>query len=297
MRRRLRVLGAHTAGGAPTPGGAAAGAGGHGPGSGRTAPPGELYSEVPSDSDVHRTEQASELEQYINAIKNDGSEDRLARLFSPDFSSAAAFEASAEDLRDRFAQTIGYPPPEMLSVEDSAEGARFARMGDDEIATYYRVWIPVTQQINAYGIYIIPKDVGPTVPLMISMHGGGGSPEGALFGPGNYNGMVRKAAEQGYAVWAPQHLFRAEGYPDDVRNQMDARLRLVGTSLTAIETAKITRPIDVLIRGAAAEGHTHLDESRIGMVGLSYGGYYAIVVRATLRSPAPFRLLSCVRDR
>ena len=175
----------------------------------------------------------------------------------------------------------------MLSVEDSAEGARFARMGDDEIATYYRVWIPVTQQINAYGIYIIPKDVGPTIPLMISMHGGGGSPEGALFGPGNYNGMVRKAAEQGYAVWAPQHLFRAEGYPDDVRNQMDARLRLVGTSLTAIETAKITRPIDVLIRGAAAEGHTHLDESRIGMVGLSYGGYYAIVVRAALRSPAP----------
>ena len=53
--------------------------------------------------------------------------------FSPDFSSSAAFEASADGLRERFAQTIGYPPPELLSVAESTEGAQFARMGDARV--------------------------------------------------------------------------------------------------------------------------------------------------------------------
>lgn len=87
------------------------GSGGHGPGSGRTAPPGELFEEVVADSDVHRTAQVAELDGYINAIKNDGSEDRLASLFTPDYSSAAGYEASCEGLREAFAKTIGYPPP------------------------------------------------------------------------------------------------------------------------------------------------------------------------------------------
>jgi dienelactone hydrolase len=261
-------------------------ASGHGPGSGRTAPPGEWYQEEVSASDVHRTAQVDELDSYVMAIKNDGSEDRLAELFTPDYSSAADYEMSCEGLRAAFAKTIGYPPPAMLSVEESADGARFERIGDDYLATYYRCWIPITAQVQAYGLYIIPKAddggqlPGP-LPLMLSVHGGGGSPEGALFGPGNYHGMVRQAAAQKYMVWAPQHLFNAQGYPPDIRNQMDQRLKLVGTSLTAIEIMKITRPIDVLIKGANTHaGHTSIDPDRIGLVGLSYGGYYALVAPA-----------------
>ena len=121
----------------------------------------------------------------------------------------------------------------------------------------------------------MPKGVRGRVPLVISMHGGGGSPEVALFhGGGNYHDMVRGAVRHGYAVFAPQHLFSAPGYPGNIRNLTDTRLRLVGTSLTAVEIAKITRSIDVLVK------RPEIDGRRIAMVGLSYGGYYSLVVPA-----------------
>jgi dienelactone hydrolase len=107
------------------------------------------------------------------------------------------------------------------------------------------------------------------------MHGGGGSPDVALFhGGGNYHDMVRGAVKRGYAVFAPQHLFSAPGYPGDIRNRTDNRMRLVGTSLTAVEIVKITRSLDVLLK------RPEIDSKRVAMVGLSYGGYYALVTPA-----------------
>ena len=133
--------------------------------------------------------QAQELDSYIKAIKNDGSEERLAELFTPNYSSAPEYEvcartvpcathsliqqqkvlapspalqhartralasartythslpalprpasqASCEGLRTEFGRTIGYPPPAMLTVEESTAGAKFHRIGDDYLATY-----------------------------------------------------------------------------------------------------------------------------------------------------------------
>ena len=148
-------------------------------------------------------------------------------------------------------------------------------MGEDSLATYYRAKIPILPQIHSEGIYILPKGVEGKRPLVISMHGGGGSPEVALFNGGaNYHDMVRGAAKRGYAVYAPQHLFRAAGFPPNVRNRMDQRLRLIGTSITAVEIAKITYAIDALVK------RPEIDTDRIAMVGLSYGGYYAQVTPA-----------------
>jgi dienelactone hydrolase len=129
--------------------------------------------------------------------------------------------------------------------------------------------------VHAEGIYIVPKSLKGKAPLIISMHGGGGSPEVALFhGGANYHDMVRGGVKLGYVVFAPQHLFNADGYPKDIRNKIDERLKLLGTSLTAVEIAKITRSIDVLIK------RPEVDADHIGMVGLSYGGYYALVTPA-----------------
>src|SRR5205085_5131738 len=86
--------------------------------------------------------------------------------------------------------------------------------------------------------------------------------------------MVRGGVKRGYVVWAPTHLFHADGFPPDVRNRMDDRLRLVGTSLTAVEIAKITRSLDVILK------RPEVDPKRVAMVGLSYGGYYTLVTAA-----------------
>ena len=227
------------------------------------------FNQPVSASNPLRTAQARELDEYVKLLANDRS--RFKQLFKPDYASAAAFEKSAEPLRQAFCQSIGYPPP----GERPSKTATFKRIGDDSIGTYYRAMIPILPGVHSEGIYIVPKGLDGKAPLMISMHGGGGSPEAALFNGGsNYHGMVRNGAKYGYVVYAPQHLFRAEGYPRDIRRQIDDRLRLVGTSITAVEIAKITYAIDALVK------RPEVDASRIGMGGLSYGGYYAQVTPA-----------------
>jgi dienelactone hydrolase len=229
----------------------------------------EYFNQKVADSNPLRTEQARELDEYIKTIAADTS--RFQQLFQPDYSSTQAFEKSAEPLRKAFSESIGYPPPGKRPNKE----ATFKQIGEDSIGTYYRALIPILPGVHSEGIYIIPKSAKGKTPLIISMHGGGGSPEVALFNGGaNYNDMVRGAVKRGYVVYAPQHLFRADEYPNDIRRQIDDRMRLIGTSITAVEIAKITFAIDKLIK------RPEVDKDRIGMVGLSYGGYYAQVTPA-----------------
>ncbi len=229
----------------------------------------DTYEEDVSASNPIRTGQARELDAYIEAQKRDRA--RLHALFTPDYSSPTAYVASTRMLRRAFAQSIGYPPP----GHPTQEPPQFKRIGEDAIGIYYRASIPVLPGVHAVGLYIVPKGVKGRAPLVISMHGGGGSPEVALFhGGANYHDMVRGGVKRGYVVWAPTHLFNAEGFPGDIRNRIDDRARLVGTSLTAIEIAKITRSLDVILK------RPEVDPKRVAMVGLSYGGYYALVTPA-----------------
>lgn len=227
------------------------------------------YEEDVSASNPIRTEQARELDGYINALK--GSNSRLNELFKPDYASIKSYEASTKPLRKAFENSIGYPPP----GQPDPEPATFTKIGEDAIGTYYRVKISVLPGVHSVGIYIVPKGLKGRAPLVISMHGGGGSPEVALFhGGANYHDMVRGGVKRGYVVWAPTHLFFAQGYPNDIRNTIDERMRLVGTSITAVEIAKITRGLDVILK------RPEVDPKRVGMVGLSYGGYYTLVTPA-----------------
>ena len=229
----------------------------------------KLFEDEVKASNPLRTEQAKELDAYILTLKGDNS--RLHSLFRPDYSSPQAFEKSALPLRQAFCDSIGYPPPGDVPKADST----LDKMGEDTIGTYYRAVIPILPGVHAEGIYIVPKGLKGKTPLVISMHGGGGSPEVALFhGGANYHDMVRGGVKRGYVVFAPQHLFSAESFPKDIRNRTDERLRLVGTSLTAVEIAKITRSLGVILK------RPEVDPDRVAMVGLSYGGYYALVTPA-----------------
>ena len=227
------------------------------------------YEEDVPASNPLRTEQARELDAYVEKLRNDPS--RLHALLKPDYSSPRAFEKSVRPYREAYCKTIGYPPP----GEPDREAPSFTRLGEDGIGTYYRAKISVLPGVHAEGLYIVPKGLKGKAPLLISMHGGGGSPEVATFhGGANYHDMVRGGVKQGYVVWAPQHLFSAQGYPGNIRNQVDDRMLLVGTSITAVEIAKITRSLDVILK------RPEVDPKRVGMVGLSYGGFYALVTPA-----------------
>ena len=227
------------------------------------------YEEEVAASNPIRSEQARELDAYILRQKADT--ERLATIFKPDYSSPKAFENSAKKLRQAFKDSIGYPPP----GTPDPEAPTFTRIGEDLLATYYRVRISVLPGVHTVGLYLVPKGLKGRAPLVISMHGGGGSPEVALFhGGANYHEMVRGGVKRGYVVFAPQHLFRAEGFPGDVRSKTDDRLRLIGTTITAVEIAKITRALDVLLK------RPEVDSKRVAMIGLSYGGFYTLVTTA-----------------
>lgn len=222
-----------------------------------------------ADSNPLRIEQAQEFDDYIRQMQRD--ESLLRAVFKPDYGSPEAFVRSAQEYRRAFCRSIGYPAP----GERPGEAGRFDRIGEDDIGTYYRATIPVLPGINAEGIYIVPKGVTGRAPLIIAQHGGAGSPELALFhGGANYHDMVRGAVKRGYVVFAPQLLFSSPGMAKETRRNTDRRLRLIGTTITAVEVTKIVRSLDVILRRPEA------DPSRVGMVGLSYGGFYTLVVTA-----------------
>jgi dienelactone hydrolase len=181
-------------------------------------------------------------------------------------------------LIERFRAENGYPPPGLLTGQKE----RLEKVGEDSVATYYRCFVPVAAQMEAYGIYIVPKSAKLPAPLVIAQHGNNGSPEVAMFhGAGNYKDMIRGAVARGYIVYAP-HLvtFNArdqqEGspIPEDVRAQLDKKFRDKGASLTGIEALRITKALDALVE------RKEVDRTRIAMIGLSLGGSTTLVVAA-----------------
>ena len=229
----------------------------------------ERYEEDPAATDSLRTEQARELEFYVSGLRSDPA--RRAEVFRPDYSSVRAFQASTRKLRGVLAGALGYPPP----GSPPTEPPEFRRIATDSQVVYYRFRIAVLPGVHVVGLYLVPAGLHGRAPLVVAMHGGGGSPEVATFrGGANYHDMVRGAVERGYVVWAPQHLYVVTGLPADIRQRIDTRARLAGTTITAIEIAKISRGLDVVLK------RPEVDPRRVAMVGLSYGGFYTLMATA-----------------
>lgn len=204
-------------------------------------------------------------------------------------------EKSKEEVRREFQRALGFPAPGFVGPYRE----RMEKIGEDGIATYYRAWVPVSPEMEVYGLYLVPKHAKFPAPLVIAKHGGGGYPELAIFkGGGNYHDMIRGAAKEGYVVWAPltlMHPFRDRDsgtpIPAEVRRDMDARFRALGTSLMGVETMRISRSLDVMLR------RPEVDPKRVGMVGLSYGGYFTLYTMA-LDPRIKVGVASCsIRDR
>ena len=97
--------------------------------------------------------------------------------------------------------------------------------------------------------------------------------------------MVRRVLARGANVFAPQLLlWDQEKYHIHYdRIAMDRALKQLGGSIAALEIYAIMRCIDALLRQPWA------DPARVGMVGLSYGGFYAMYTAA-----ADPRIRSCL---
>lgn len=220
------------------------------------------------------TEQTTEIERYLNGLRQPARQTPEALGF--DFTSEANYLRSRETVRSLLASSLSYPPPKVVQI---AQTPSLERLAQDELATYYEISVPVLEGVNARGVFMMPHSTLGKVPLVIAAHGRGGKPARPKGGKlsvisRNNRDLAFGALKKGYAVWQPIFAFYAEEHPTDIRDRLEVRARESGTTLPAIEIAKIIGGLNALTQ------MREIDPARIAMVGVSYGGFYTLYTTA-----------------
>jgi hypothetical protein len=233
-----------------------------------------LYEEKPDIGNRYREEQKVELDLLVERMRMNGNHNR-ADFFRPDTSSIQAYETEIETYREKFKAMLGWPLNESSS-HSSVPQAKVEFVAQDSLCKISRVVVEGEYGLTTYGLLFLPLTEGP-FPLVISQHGGEGTPElcSGLYGPTNYHDMTRRVLKRGIAVFAPQLLLWKEEYgPKYDRVQMDKQLKQLGSSITAVEIHKIQMSLDYLL------SREDIDAAKVGMIGLSYGGFYTLYTAA-----------------
>lgn len=237
----------------------------------------EQYREPFSKSYPIRKEQHLEVKAYIDKMLDEQIEASLNK-FQPDYFSIANYEASLYPYREQLGDYFGYPPAKAIKGRLS----KFEKAGEDKYSNIYRVWIEVIEGVHAYGIYMVPKNLKKKAPLIIATHGGGGNPE-AICGLDtriNYHSFGYEAAKKGYIVWAPGLTMFSDYSGDKAiagvsRDILNKQLKLSGSSIIGLEIYKIIESAKTLIKA-----RPEIDETNVGMTGLSWGGYFTMYTTA-----------------
>jgi len=232
-----------------------------------------LYSEPFDAANKHREEILRQIEALI-AHEREQAEDRRRAFVQPDHSSPAAYARSIEPYRRQFCQMLGWPLT--LDAPTTTPPVRQEAVAEDGLGRISRLWVEALPGLETYGLLFTPHGEGP-FPLAIAQHGGLGTPElcSGFFGYANYNDMTRRVLRRGVAVFAPQLLLWGDMFgPEFDRPQIDVRLKQLGGSITALEIWQIRRCLDAFI------DRPRIDGDRLGMIGLSYGGFYTLFTAA-----------------
>lgn len=229
----------------------------------------KIWEDSPSNADVYRKDYVNGIQKYIER-KNTESKLKRQSFMPP--------EKLAEN-RDFYRKLYR----DMLGVdkvlEEKGSVCEKIYVGEDDMCSIYRLKLYITKEIPFYAMFLIPHREGP-VPLVIAQHGGGGTPELCcnFVGKNNYNNMVQRLLKRGVAVIAPQLLLwsleeketmRKHDIPYD-RGAIDNSLKRFGISMTALEISGIMRCIDYACTMPI------INSDSIGMIGLSYGGYFTL---------------------
>ena len=227
----------------------------------------ELYTE---ECDLGNPYRRAYLDGVLALIEQKYADGQLARerYF-------AALKENGEALRREYLAMLGQP---METYPTTPPIAIESKMGEDTLCTLYRLQIEVMEGLPFYGILMLPH-ITRRVPLVIAQHGGDGTPElcSDIVGENNYTEFTKRALARGMAVFAPQLMLwkhdteeRRDAGLSYNRNTLNDRLRQVGLTFTGLEVFCLRRTIDYLIT------RPEIDGERIGMMGLSYGGYFSL---------------------
>ena len=229
----------------------------------------DFYYSEPIERDTrYRQEYVDSMNRWLEACRQETTAARAA------FMTPEAYAADPEGYRQKLIELLGFPLNGPVPMPECT--AEF--VAEDGNVNIYRMQFTFFGILKCYGMYFKQKNV-QKAPLVVSIHGGEGTPElcSSLHNDSsNYNHPTRRVTDRGYNVFAPQLLLwkvSKYGNPFD-RGMTNGRLRQLGGSITALELALMRGCVDKLL------ATDDIDPARLGVIGLSYGGMYALLLAA-----------------
>ena len=214
-------------------------------------------------------------EQYIATLDEFLAEEHKRAAKKRDFMNPKKYIKNAEKYRKLFVEFLGFPL-NIKNVKPKLVEKKF--VSQDGNVNIYRMQFLFFDKIKFYGIWFEQIEDAREKPFVIGLHGGGGTPEmvsSMHLESANYNHLVRRATDRGANVFAPQlYLWEVEKYGNAYdRMKTDAKCRQLGGSITALELRILQGCIDYFLEDG-------MNESQVGVVGLSYGGLYSLYLAA-----------------
>jgi len=182
-----------------------------------------------------------------------------------DTSSLQAYEKSVEHYRHIFRHdVIGHFDEKRLPFN-----ARSRKTWETEKWTGYEIVLDVFDDVIAYGVLLLPKDLKSNQPrpVVVCQHGLEGRPTDTFLNDHRaYHDFAAKLCERGFITFAPQNLYI---FQDRFRT-LQRKANPLGKTLFSIIVPQHQQIVDWL------KTQPHVDPDRIAFYGLSYGGKSAM---------------------
>lgn len=219
-----------------------------------------------------KTVTAKYKQEYVDGIKRIIAEkQKVAETVRDNY--AKNILKHQESYRNDFKEMLGWPL--VGHQNDSLSEVISEKLAEEDGYSVYRMQFEILDGLRITGLFF-KCNGDDKKPLVIVQHGGQGTPElisGVYDDTANYNDMLMRVRKHKVHTFAPQLLLWHDDYNVEFdRKGIDADLKRVGSSITAIEIYGIMRILDYF------ENKDYV--SNFGMVGLSYGGFYTLFTAA-----------------
>ncbi len=216
--------------------------------------------------------QMVEMDRFTQRVLTESAYTRQDFMKKLDTSSVPKYEETARSYRDYFyEEVIGRFQNPLLPAQP-----RTRKVYDEEKWVGYEVVLDVFEDVIAYGLLLLPKDLkdGEKRPVVVCQHGLEGRPQHTIGKEGfqYYSAFSAKLAERGFVVFAPQNLYI---FTDRFRT-LQRKANAIKKTLFSVITPQHQQIINWL------KTQPYVDGERIAFYGLSYGGKTAMRVPALL---------------
>jgi len=229
-------------------------------------PPTRLGS---TDAASRQQRQLHELDRHNQWLLRESPFVRKEYLKKLDTSSVAAYSQSVEPYRNDFRHdVIGHFDHDLLPFH-----ARSRKSWETEKWTGYEVQLDVFEEVFAYGVLLLPKDLkeGERRPVVVCQHGLEGRPTDVFLNDHPaYHDFAAKLAERGFITFAPQNIYI---FTDRFRS-LQRKANPLGKTLFSIMVPQHQQIVNWL------KTQPNVDPERIAFYGLSYGGKSAMRIPA-----------------